>query len=172
MERSAESLSPLPALRALDVLADPTRRLLVWTLRWGPLSVSEMCEATGRNQPLLSKHLRVLRDAGLVEATSAGRDRRQRLYDLRREPLAELEAWLADIRADWRQRTRLLPADPDYYKHPDPFANRTTRGTRRWRAPSNRYRDEDGRRIWTEEQLERAWPPDGRVSTSRDEGAH
>lgn len=159
MERSGEPLPLLPALRALDVLADPTRRLLVWTLRWGPLTVSELCEATGRRQPLLSKHLRVLREAGLVKATLVGGDGRQRLYDLRRDPLAELEAWLADIRTDWRQRTRLVPADPDYYKHPDPFANRTTRGTRRRRAPSSRYRDQDGQRVWTEEQLERAWPP-------------
>ena len=59
---------------------------------------------------------------------------------------------------DWRQRTRLAPFDADYYKHPDPFANTTTRGTRRKRAPSKRYRDEDGRRVWTDEQLKRAWP--------------
>jgi DNA-binding transcriptional ArsR family regulator len=161
MDRLPEPLPLLPALRALDVLADPTRRQLLWLLRRGPRTVSELCAAAGKRQPLLSKHLRVLREAGLVEAaTHAGADRRQRLYDLRREPLAELEAWLADIRADWHQRTRLAPADPDYYKHPDPFANRTTRGTRRKRAPSNRYRDQDGQHIWTDEQLERAWPPE------------
>ena len=45
------------------------------------------------------------------------------------------------------------------YKHPDPVANTTTRGTRRKRARSNRYRDENGRRLWADEQLERAWPP-------------
>ena len=160
MDRSPDPPLPLPALRALDVLADPTRRQLLWLLRRGPFTVSELCAAAGKRQPLLSKHLRVLREAGLVDATNAGGDRRQRLYDLRREPLAELEAWLADIRADWHQRTRLAPADSDYYKHPNPFANRTTRGTRRKRAPSNRYRDQHGQRIWTDEQLERAWPPE------------
>jgi len=163
MDRSPELPLLLPPLRALDVLADPTRRLLLWLLRCGPLSVSELCEISGSRQPLLSKHLRVLREAGLVEATLAGGDRRQRLYDLRREPLVELEAWLADIRAEWRQRTRLVPADPDYYKHQNPFANTTTRGTRRRRASSNRYRDQDGRRVWTEEQLDRVWPPSDRV---------
>lgn len=169
MERSPEPL-PLPsALRALDVLADPTRRVILWLLRRGPLTVSDLCTATGRRQPLLSKHLRVLREAGLVEATLAGGDRRQRLYDLRREPLAELEAWLADIRADWHQRTRLTPVDPDYYKHLDPFGNTTTRGTRRKRAPSNRYRDHDGMRTWTNDQLERAWPSEGWAPTSGDD---
>jgi len=158
MDRLHEPLSLLPALRALDVLADPTRRHLVWLLRRGPLAVSELSAATGERQPQVSKHLRVLREAGLVEAWPASGDRRRRLYDLRREPFAELEAWLADIRADWRQRTRLAPFDADYYKHPDPFANTTTRGTRRKRAPSKRYRDEDGRRVWTDEQLKRAWP--------------
>jgi LmbE family N-acetylglucosaminyl deacetylase len=122
-----------------------------------------------QRQPLLSKHLRILREAGLVEATLGGADRRRRVYDLRREPLAELEAWLADIRADWHHRTRLAPVDPDYYKHPDPFANTTTRGTRRKRAPSNRYRDQDGGRTWTDEQLERAWPSSGSASTSPNE---
>jgi DNA-binding transcriptional ArsR family regulator len=169
MDRSPELRSLLPALRALDVLADPTRRWLLWLLRQGPLSVSELCAATGKRQPLLSKHLRVLREAGLVEATLSGVDRRTRHYNLRREPLAELEAWLADIRADWHQRTRLVPADPDYYKHADAFANTTTRGTRRKRAPSNRYRDQDGMRAWTDQQLERAWPPEGLTSTSHDD---
>jgi DNA-binding transcriptional ArsR family regulator len=168
MDRSPEPLWVLPALRALDVLADPTRRRLLWLLRQGPMAVSELSAATGRRQPQVSKHLRVLRGAGLVEATPVGSDRRRRLYDLRREPLAELEAWLADIRAEWRQRTRLVPADPDYYKHPDPFANTTTRGDRRKRAPSKRYRDEDGRRLWTAEQLERAWPPTGRLGSTGD----
>jgi DNA-binding transcriptional ArsR family regulator len=172
MDRSLNPPSLLPPLRALDVLGDPTRRHLLWLLRRGPLTVSDVCAATGKGQPLISKHLRVLREAGLVEATHADGDRRQRLYDLRREPLAELETWLADIRADWRQRTRLAPADPDYYKHPDPYANTTTRGTRRKRAPSNRYRDQNGRRIWTDQQLERAWPPIVAAPASSDDDEH
>lgn len=61
----------------------------------------------------MSKHVRVLLDAGLLTVIRSPNDGRVRLYRLRREPFAELEAWLADIRADWAERTRHRPGERD-----------------------------------------------------------
>jgi DNA-binding transcriptional ArsR family regulator len=80
------------------VLAEPTRREILELLRDGERPVGELVEQLGSSQPLVSKHLRVLRDAGLVEARPQAQ---QRLYRLRPEPLAELDAWLAPYRGLW-----------------------------------------------------------------------
>lgn len=133
--RAAVASELLPPLRALDVLAEPTRRLILQLLAQQPATVTELARRLRQSQPLVSKHLRVLREAGLVEASVSPADGRVRVYELRREQLAELEAWLADLRATWRRRTRHTPLDPDYYKHPGPGVNRTTRGKPRQRYP-------------------------------------
>lgn len=134
-KRAAAAPELLPPLRALDVLAEPTRRLIVQLLAHQPATVTELARLLGQSQPRVSKHLRALREAGLVQANVSPADGRVRVYDLRRDQLAELEAWLADIRADWRRRTRHTPLEPDYYKHPGPGINNTTRGTPRQRYP-------------------------------------
>ena len=133
--RAAGASDLLPSLRALDVLAEPSRRLILQLLAQQPATVTELARRLKQSQPLVSKHLRVLREAGLVEASVSPADGRVRVYDLRRHQLAELEAWLADLRATWHRRTRHTPLDPDYYKHPGPGVNRTTRGTPRQRYP-------------------------------------
>ena len=85
-------------LAALQVLAEPRRVAIMDLLRDGERPVSELVELLRASQPAVSKHLRVLRDAGLVEARV---DAQRRLYRIRPEPLAELDDWLAPYRKLW-----------------------------------------------------------------------
>ena len=95
-------LSPMPAeIAVLEVIAEPTRRRILDAVRDGERSVGELVEQVGMHQPGVSRHLKVLRDAGLVEVR---RDAQRRLYRLRAEPLMELDAWLEPYRAEWAAR--------------------------------------------------------------------
>lgn len=80
------------------VLAEPKRRELLDLLRDGERPVGELVTRLRLSQPAVSKHLRVLRDAGLVEVRP---DAQRRLYRLRPEPLTEIDAWLAPYRELW-----------------------------------------------------------------------
>jgi DNA-binding transcriptional ArsR family regulator len=84
-----------------EALADPTRRRILDTLRERPRIVGELVDLLGMSQPLISKHLRVLRDAGLVQVRQ---DAQRRWYELRTEPLVELDAWLSPYRHFWESR--------------------------------------------------------------------
>jgi DNA-binding transcriptional ArsR family regulator len=88
----------MAALPALQVLAEPRRLQILDLLRDGERPVGELVEGIGLSQPAVSKHLRVLRDAGLVEARA---DAQRRLYRIRPQPLAELDDWLASYRQLW-----------------------------------------------------------------------
>lgn len=85
-----------------DVIADGTRRDILQLLRergnGRGTSVSQIVAELGVSQPTVSKHLKVLREAGLVEVR---RDAQRRLYRLRPGPLAEVDAWLAPYRRMW-----------------------------------------------------------------------
>jgi DNA-binding transcriptional ArsR family regulator len=81
-----------------DVLAEPHRRRMLDLLLERPRSVGELVRALGLTQPGTSKHLRVLRDAGLVEVRREGQ---RRWYELRAEPLTEVDAWLEPYRRRW-----------------------------------------------------------------------
>jgi DNA-binding transcriptional ArsR family regulator len=81
-----------------EVIAEPNRRAILSLLVASEQSVQEIERQLGMPQPSVSKHLRVLRDAGFVEATV---DAQRRLYRLRPEPLQELDAWLAPFRRFW-----------------------------------------------------------------------
>ena len=81
-----------------EVVAEPARRRILDLLRERSRPVGELVELFGLSQPLVSKHLRVLRDAGLVRVRQ---DAQRRWYELRPEPLAELDAWLAPYRRLW-----------------------------------------------------------------------
>ena len=83
----------------LEVLAEPSRRRILDALREGELSVGALVDRLGTSQPLVSKHLRVLREAGLVEVRVDGQ---RRLYRVRPEGLMELDAWLEPYRRMWR----------------------------------------------------------------------
>ena len=88
-----------------EILAEPNRRRVLDLLREQEHTVNELVDALDMNQPAVSKHLRVLRDAGLVEARA---DAQRRVYSLRAEPLAELDAWLAPYRKFWRGKLAAL----------------------------------------------------------------
>lgn len=87
----------MPAV--LEALAEPHRRHILDVLRQGESSVGSLVEQLGTSQPHVSKHLRVLRDVGLVEVRV---DRQRRIYRLQPEPLVELDAWLEPYRQMWR----------------------------------------------------------------------
>ena len=91
----------------LAVLAEPRRRRILDVLRAGEASVGELVAELGASQPLVSKHLRVLRDAGLVSARVHGQ---RRLYRLRPEPLVELDSWLEPYRQLWTNSLDRLEA--------------------------------------------------------------
>ncbi|GAA0228663.1 metalloregulator ArsR/SmtB family transcription factor [Saccharothrix mutabilis subsp. mutabilis] len=82
------------------VLADPHRREILDVLRAGERPVNDLVDLLDLAQPAVSKHLRVLREAGLVEVR---RDAQRRWYRLRPEPLVELDAWLAPYRRMWER---------------------------------------------------------------------
>jgi DNA-binding transcriptional ArsR family regulator len=89
------------ALDVLEVIAEPTRRRILDVVREGECSVNELVDQVGMHQPGVSRHLKVLRDAGLVEVR---RDAQRRLYRLRAEPLMALDVWLEPYRAEWTGR--------------------------------------------------------------------
>ncbi len=89
----------------LRALADDSRRTVLETLRVQSATVSELASLLPIARPGVSRHLRVLRDAGLVEVEH---DAQRRIYHLRPEPLAELDAWLSPYRAIWQERMTAL----------------------------------------------------------------
>jgi DNA-binding transcriptional ArsR family regulator len=96
-----------------EVLAEPARRRILDLLRERPRLVGELTGELGLSQPGTSKHLRVLRGAGLVRVRA---DAQRRWYELVPEPLAEIDAWLAPYRWMWAERfdalERHLDANP------------------------------------------------------------
>jgi DNA-binding transcriptional ArsR family regulator len=92
-------------MTTFEVLAEPQRRRILDLLRERERSVGELVAATHLSQPGISKHLRVLREAGLVRVRA---DAQRRWYRLRPEPLAEVDAWLLPYRRTWAQRLDAL----------------------------------------------------------------
>ncbi len=92
-------------ISVFKALVEPRRRHILDLLREQPRPVNELVEALGISQPGVSKHLRVLRQAGLVRVRQ---DAQRRWYQLQPEPLAEVDRWLATYRDLWEERyTRL-----------------------------------------------------------------
>ena len=88
-----------------EVIAEPNRRAILSLLVASEQSVAEIEQELGMSQPTVSKHLRVLREAGIVEFTV---DAQRRVYRLRPEPLREVDAWLAQFRRYWSARVDAL----------------------------------------------------------------
>ncbi len=88
-------------IETFAALAEPNRLRIVELLRSGPRPVNDIGERLRLNQPQVSKHLRVLKEAGLVEVHPRAQ---QRLYELRAEPLRELHDWLERYRRVWDAR--------------------------------------------------------------------
>jgi DNA-binding transcriptional ArsR family regulator len=88
----------------LAALADPTRRRVIELLREGPRPAGELAEAVSMSAAALSRHLRVLRGSGLVQAEAGGDDARLRVYSLRPERFTALQAWLDQVQAFWSEQ--------------------------------------------------------------------
>jgi DNA-binding transcriptional ArsR family regulator len=88
-----------------EIIAEPNRRAILSLLVSSEQSVGEIERQLGMSQPTVSKHLRVLREAGFVESTV---DAQRRYYRLKPEPLQELDAWLAPFRRFWSAHVNAL----------------------------------------------------------------
>jgi DNA-binding transcriptional ArsR family regulator len=88
-----------------EILAEPTRRRILDELRHQERPVNDLVAILGISQPGVSRHLRVLREAGLVEVRQ---DAQRRLYRVRPEPLKEIDAWLQPYRTFWSDRLDAL----------------------------------------------------------------
>jgi len=100
-------------LQTLKALAEPNRLHIVELLRDGPRPVGDMVQRLHLRQPQVSKHLRVLSDAGLVDARV---DAQRRIYTLRTAPLQQLDVWLERYRQLWEQNFKRLDALLDEMK--------------------------------------------------------
>ena len=96
--------------RTLAALADPYRRRVVDLLRERPHRAGELAEATQISFPLMSRHLKTLRESGLVEEDRDEFDSRVRIYRLRPGPMADLKAWLEETEALWSRQLLGLKA--------------------------------------------------------------
>lgn len=95
-------------MSALEALADRTRRTIVELLAEGEQSAGELAAAFETSRPAISRHLRVLREHGLVSAREEGR---RRVYALEPGPLAELDEWLSHYRSFWTSRLDALDVE-------------------------------------------------------------
>lgn len=95
-------------MQALEALADPTRRSIVELLAEGEREAGAIADRFPVSRPAVSRHLRVLREAGLVHVR---RDAQRRLYSLDPAPLEELDAWLARYRGFWTNRLDALATE-------------------------------------------------------------
>ena len=110
-----------------EIIAEPNRRAILGLLLSSQQSVGEIERQLRMPQPTVSKHLRVLREAGFVESTV---DAQRRLYRLKPEPIQELEAWLAPFRRFWSAHLDALERHLDHMDPPTPKKRKTTRRRR------------------------------------------
>jgi DNA-binding transcriptional ArsR family regulator len=102
---------------AFEIIAEPNRRAILSMLAISEQSVGEIERRLRMSQPTVSKHLRVLRESGFVEATV---DAQRRLYRLKPEPFREVDAWLAQFRRFWSAHVDALERHLDRMDEPSP----------------------------------------------------
>jgi DNA-binding transcriptional ArsR family regulator len=102
---------------AFEIIAEPNRRAILSMLALSEQSVGEIERRLRMSQPTVSKHLRVLRESGFVEATV---DAQRRLYRLKPEPFREVDAWLAQFRRFWSAHVDALERHLDRMDEPAP----------------------------------------------------
>jgi len=122
---------------AFEIIAEPSRRAILSLLVSSQQSVGEIERQLRMPQPAVSKHLRVLREAGFVESTV---DAQRRLYRLKPEPLQEVDAWLAPFRRFWSAHVDALERHLDRMDRMSQ-STPTKKKTRRGRRGPNRARD-------------------------------
>lgn len=88
----------------LEALADPTRRHVVRLLGNGPLRAGELARATGTGAPAMSRHLKILLSAQIIDDGRMSRDARARVFSLQPAALAVIQAWLDQVNAQWEAR--------------------------------------------------------------------
>jgi DNA-binding transcriptional ArsR family regulator len=111
-----------------EIIAEPNRRAILGLLVSSQQSVGEIERQLRMSQPAVSKHLRVLRDAGFVESTV---DAQRRLYRLKPEPFEELDAWLARFRRFWSAHVDALERHLDRMDHMDSTPTKSTTAKRK-----------------------------------------
>jgi DNA-binding transcriptional ArsR family regulator len=109
---------------AFEIIAEPNRRAILSLLATSQYSVGDIERQLHMSQPMVSKHLRVLRDAGFVESTV---DAQRRLYRLKPEPLQQVDAWLAQFRRFWSAHVDALERYLNRMDDPKPVKGKTTR---------------------------------------------
>jgi DNA-binding transcriptional ArsR family regulator len=107
-----------------EVIAEPNRRAILSLLVLSQHSVGEIEDRLRMSQPTVSKHLRVLREAGFVESTV---DAQRRLYRLKPEPLQDVDAWLAPFRRFWSAHVDALERHLDHMNQPTPTKSKIRR---------------------------------------------
>lgn len=95
------SVAPRSIDKTLLALADPTRRGVIDLLRTGPRRAGELADALDMAKPAMTRHLRLLRESGLVREESYEADARVRVYQLERQPFSALRGWLDEVEALW-----------------------------------------------------------------------
>ena len=116
-----------------EIIAEPNRRAILSLLVSSEQSVGEIERQLRMSQPAVSKHLRVLRDAGFVESTV---DAQRRLYRLKSGPFQELDAWLEQFRRFWSVHIDALERHLDRMDEPRPVKGKSPRKTNQNRNDS------------------------------------
>jgi|ERR1700761_7414001 len=126
---------------AFEVIAEPNRRAILSLLASSQQSVGEIERRLGMPQPTVSKHLRVLRDAGFVASTV---DAQRRLYRLNPEPLQEIDIWLEQFRRFWSGHVDALERHLDRMAQGDQSQSKSVKSKKtRTREQSNKTQRED-----------------------------
>jgi DNA-binding transcriptional ArsR family regulator len=128
-------------MEVFEIIAEPNRRAILSLLVSSEQSVGEIERQLGMPQPTVSKHLRVLREAGFVESTV---DAQRRLYRLKPEPFQEFDAWLDQFRRFWSGYVDALERHLDRMEEPTTTKSQATpkkKKTSRSRRGANRERD-------------------------------
>jgi DNA-binding transcriptional ArsR family regulator len=112
-------------VHSFEVLADPTRRRIVELLGTHDRSAGEIAGVFDMSRPAVSRHLRVLRESGLVEAHSAGQ---RQIYSLRYDALDEITDWVDQVRVLWAQRLDALTLEVRRGKLPSTRTKHTKEG--------------------------------------------
>jgi DNA-binding transcriptional ArsR family regulator len=99
-----------PLDQTLVALADPTRRGVIELLREEPRRASELAELLHMTRPAMSRHLRILRQSGLVSESEPDHDARVRMYRLERAPFSQLREWLDEVEAFWGEQLQAFKA--------------------------------------------------------------
>ena len=118
------------------VIAEPNRRAILGLLLASEQSVGEIERQLGMPQPAVSKHLRVLRDAGIVEATV---DAQRRLYRIKPEPLQQLDAWLGPFRRLWIRHVDALERHLDRIDPPQSVTRPGSKKTKPRKPTKSRH---------------------------------